>query len=219
VYQGCADSKDESTGNNEEVAPPSAMKIKLMGGEDPATFMGSEGDPRGYVAIHRWFGTDKTEAMAEGGRPDKRDDSSNYVFVHTGEAQATRFEKIDVDDDTFIIKMTGGDDTAQWEGAEGCAYLACQQFFENDARDDCSCWLFAHVEEKNAAVFKLHECDGGFKLQMVGVKGEGEPSFNDGSGWVVCHRFDGCADKRDECSNYMAVHKEEGPASIWKVEE
>lgn len=189
----------------------------FKGGEDPATFKGGDcQEPRGYIAIHRWFGTDKTEDKAAGGRPDKRDDWSNYVFAHTGEGQATRFTRINVTDDTFIIQMTGGDDGAQWEGKEGKAYLSCQQFYDYDARDDSSCWLFAHVDEKSAAVFKKHDVEGGFKLEMVGVKEEGEPTYNEGKGWVICHQFEECpADKRDDWSNYLAVHKDEGPASVF----
>jgi len=187
--------------------------IAFCGGDDKATWEGGGGEPRGHIAIHRWFGSERSTDLTEHGRPDKRDDWSNYVFCHSGgEGNATEFEKVDLDDDRFRIKMVGGPDGAQWDGE---AWLAAHQYYDNDARDDYSCWLMAHRNEAAGSIFKKHSHHGYFKLEIVGC--DDDCKWNDGHGWVCCHRFDGCADARDGCSNYLIVHKNEDCASIFHL--
>ena len=152
--------------------------------------------------------------LAPGGdRPDKRDDWSNYVFVHKAAGCATKFDKVNVTEDTFRIKMVGGDDGAQWDGE---AWLACHDFVETDKRDDWSAWLFAHRDENAGSIFKMHSgFEGYFKLEIVGCNDDAK--WNEGHGWVCCHKFEGCRDTRDDWSNYLMVHKNEDTASVFHI--
>merc|ERR1711988_367587 len=150
------------------------------------------------------------------GDRDVRDQFSCWMHVNKDMNCGAKFKKYFIpkvsavfNNNAFLLELTdGGNHTFK-------GFVSCHKFLPGDTRDDQSCWAecFAGDLDGNmdrAAVFMAEDCEGGFRLKVIGCFGD-QPVFH---GYLSCHYWHD-SDKRDAQSCYCMVHPNPDCAAIW----